>query len=170
VVEVHRLHDDGVIPNGLVPVLSYRSALPADPVQIERRFGEFGWTGSWRNGVFPYHHYHSTTHEVLGVYSGSATIRLGGERGIDVEVHSGDVVVIPAGVAHKRICASADFGVVGAYPDGRHADMNYCRLEEREHALANIRGVPVPKLDPVLGPDGPLVRHWGENPGRVASE
>ncbi len=29
---------------------------------------------------FEFHHYHSTAHEVLVVYSGSAKVQLGGER------------------------------------------------------------------------------------------
>jgi len=44
---------------------------------------------------FSFAHYHSTTHEALGVYRGSATLRLGGEHGKNVEVHAGDVIVIP---------------------------------------------------------------------------
>ena len=82
-----------------------------------------GWTGSWRNGIFDWHHYHLTTHEVLGCYAGHATVMLGGERGQRVELAAGDVVIIPAGCAHKRLAASGDFAVVGAYPGGAAPDM-----------------------------------------------
>jgi uncharacterized protein YjlB len=105
-------------------------------------------------------HYHSTAHEVLGVYHGSARVQLGGERGVVQEVHPGDVLVIPAGVAHKKLGSTADFGVVGAYPEGQDWDMNYGRLGERPRADSNIARVPLPKADPVCGPDGPLTVHW----------
>lgn len=161
----HLLRDDGTIPNNdRCPLLVYPAAVPdsgsaSDPAALfERLFADHGWTGSWRDGVFPYHHYHSTTHEVLGCYSGAATVQLGGESGITQEITAGDVVVIPAGVAHKRLRSSGGFGVVGAYPGGRSPDMKYGRPEERESALASIRAVPVPEQDPVLGADGPLPR------------
>jgi uncharacterized protein YjlB len=119
--------DDGIFPNSALPLLLYRQAFTAeaeDPASvIEQRFAENDWTNSWRNGVYSFAHYHSTTHEALGVYRGSATLRLGGEHGKNVEVHAGDVIVIPTGVAHRKVESSEDFGVVGAYPDGREWDL-----------------------------------------------
>ena len=50
-------------------------------------------------------------------------MRLGGEHGRDFIVEAGDVVVIPAGVGHKNLGATRQFGVVGAYPDGRPCDL-----------------------------------------------
>lgn len=172
-LDTHRLSDDGLIPNNPdCPLVVYpRAADPATGSPEERAklweevFAANGWTGSWRNGVFPYHHYHSTSHEVLGVYSGWATLRLGGENGITATVRAGDVVVIPAGVGHKRIESGDDFGVVGAYPDGRGYDMNYGKPEEREAALANIASVPLPDADPVYGADGPLLGAWKTSRG-----
>ena len=165
-VEVHELDDDGTIPNNPdCPLIVYRGALVErslenDPTGIERLFGRNGWPAAWRNGVFPYHHYHSTSHEVLGCYGGSATLQLGGEPGLITEVRAGDVVVIPAGVGHKRLDSTSDFAVVGAYPEGSEWDMNYAKPGERERASANIRAVPVPGTDPVHGTDGPLVTAW----------
>ena len=80
---------------------------------------------AWRNGIYAHHHYHSTAHEVLGIVAGSVRVRLGGESGKTVELRAGDVVVIPAGVAHKSEGASPDLLVVGAYPGGKSPDM--CR-------------------------------------------
>ena len=58
--------DDGSIPNNALPLPLYRqSDTPDLPSAIEERFAKNNWTGSWRAGVFPFHHYHSTTHEVL---------------------------------------------------------------------------------------------------------
>jgi len=81
-------------------------------------FERNGWGGAWRNGIYAHHHYHSTTHEVLGVASGSVRVRLGGDSGKTVVLRAGDVVVVPAGVAHKSEGESPDLVVVGAYPQG----------------------------------------------------
>src|SRR5581483_10867523 len=115
---------------------------------------------SWRDGIYTYHHYHSTAHEVLGVFNGSATVQFGGEHGLKQKVNAGDVIIIPAGVAHKNLGASSAFGVVGAYPRGQTWDMNYGRAEERPRADENIVHVALPKRDPVYGSGGPLTEHW----------
>ncbi|WP_229311495.1 cupin domain-containing protein [Larkinella rosea] len=156
--------DDGLIPNSRFPLLLYRDVFPETGSEgaswLEQRFSVNNWTNSWRNGVFSYHHYHSTSHEVLGVYSGSAVLHLGGEKGQKVRVKAGDIMVIPAGVGHKKLEASADFGVVGAYPDGRSYDVLRGKPGDRPQADQNIAAVPMPKTDPFLGKDGGLVRLW----------
>src|SRR5919107_807236 len=63
-------------------------------------FAEHGWRGSWVDGVFGFHHFHSTSHEVLGVVAGRATLELGGPQGRSFEVGPGDVIVLPAGNRH----------------------------------------------------------------------
>src|SRR3979411_1316805 len=116
--------DDGTIPNNRYPLLLYRGVISirrTDPAaQVEKQFATNNWTNSWRNGIYPFHHYHSTSHEVLGIYRGSATVRLGGEQGRDFTVRGGDTVVIPAGVGHKNLGASDDFGGVGGWSDGHN--------------------------------------------------
>jgi uncharacterized protein YjlB len=156
------LADDGTIPNSPLPLLLYENAFEADvgPARLEQVLRKNNWRGLWRNGVFPYHHYHSTSHEVLACAAGKATVLFGGPSGRELSVTAGSVVVIPAGVAHKRIAASGDFLVIGGYPNGRSWDMNYARPDERSAALANIRAVPLPETDPLSGPDGPLVKLW----------
>jgi uncharacterized protein YjlB len=163
--EAHRLADDGTIPNNPeLPLLLYRQALTpagADPARaFEDLFARHGWAGSWRNGIYPFHHYHSTAHEVLGIARGRVHTRLGGEGGLSVELAAGDVVVLPAGTGHKNEGASPDLLVVGAYPPGQ--DWDLCRGEpgERPRVLASIAAVPLPAADPVRGPDGPLTRLW----------
>ncbi len=163
---IHRLiTDDKTYPNnGRLPLLAYRGVLqlPADdPARgVEELFHANGWGGSWRNGIFGYHHYHSTAHEALGVYSGNARVQLGGPKGPEFEIQQGDVIVIPAGVAHKNLGSSIDFRVVGAYPAGQRPDMNTGKASERPQADRNIARVGMPKLDPVFSDTGPLIRLW----------
>ncbi|CCK13463.1 Cupin domain-containing protein [Cronobacter sakazakii 680] len=112
----------GGVPNNVLPVLLYRHVLPDDAddaaVWFEQRFGQHQWPARWRYPVFTYTHFHTNTHEVLGIYAGEAQIQLGGEAGPVVTLRTGDAVLIPAGVGHKQIDASADFMAVGAYPEG----------------------------------------------------
>ncbi|MFC5411458.1 cupin domain-containing protein [Larkinella bovis] len=162
--EPFHFKDDGAIPNSTYPLLLYRNAFSetgsAGASWLERRFSANNWTNSWRNGVYSYHHYHSTSHEVLGVYSGSALLHLGGETGEKVRVQAGDIIVIPAGVGHKKLEATADFGVVGAYPDGRDCDVLRGKPGDRPQADKNIAAVPLPQTDPLRGTTGGVVALW----------
>jgi len=155
--------DDGPIPNSHYPLLVYRQAFvardAAGAAWLEQHFAANGWTNSWRNGVYPFHHYHSTSHEVLGVYAGSALLHLGGEKGQKVRVQAGDILVIPAGVGHKNL-GSDNLGVVGAYPDGRNWDVNRGLPGERPQTDKNIAALPVPGTDPLLGKRGGLLSSW----------
>ena len=157
--------DDGRIPNHpTLPLLIYSGVLPPSDTPssaCRQRFERHGWGGSWVNGVYDYHHFHSTAHEVLGVVVGSATIQFGGASGEMVDVRAGDVVVIPAGVGHCNLGQSDDFRVVGAYPRGQEKwDLCVGKTGERPRVLDNIRRVSLPVTDPVYGTDGPLLRLW----------
>jgi uncharacterized protein YjlB len=152
--ETHLFADDGVFPNSRLPVLIYRGVLAKpEAAAFEQMFEANGWSSAWRNGLFSVHHYHSTAHEVLGIYEGRVTARLGGggSGGKSVTLVAGDVVVIPAGVAHKNDGASPDFRVVGAYPVGTGPDMQYGKPGERPGTDRNIARVGVPAGDPVRG-------------------
>jgi uncharacterized protein YjlB len=157
----HVFADDGTFPNSKLPALVYRGAL-ASPTAggFEELFEGHGWSSAWRNGLYTVHHYHSTAHEVLGIYQGRVTARLGGPRGLVLELQAGDVLVVPAGVAHKNEGASADFRVVGAYPVGTGPDMNYGKPGERPGTDRNIARVGLPARDPVHGGEGLLQRLW----------
>jgi uncharacterized protein YjlB len=159
------LEDDGTFPNNPAhPLIVYKKAIRIESNQganiIEDIFHSNKWGGSWRNGIYPFHHYHSTAHEVLGVYKGEARVQFGGEKGPILAVEAGDVVIIPAGVAHKNINSSYDFRVVGAYPAGQSWDMNYGKEGERPAADRDIASVPEPSTDPVYGDMGPLKELW----------
>jgi uncharacterized protein YjlB len=106
------------------PVLHRAVCTTPQAEWFERCFARNGWTDSWRNGVYDWDHYHLSSHEVLGCYAGQAMVRLGGDGGETVALTAGDVVIIPAGCAHRRLSSTADFAVVGAYPDGFRPDMH----------------------------------------------
>lgn len=158
------LKDDGQFPNSPFAVLVYRGAIEQAPSAeaFKTLLSGNGWPAQWVGSIFDYHHYHSSAHEALGVASGSAQIALGGPRGDTVSVKEGDVVVIPAGVAHKLESSSTDFAVVGAYPPGQDWDILIGEPGERKTALANISSVPAPQTDPVQGGAGPLLEAWSE--------
>lgn len=164
-VSTYLFADDGFIPNNpTLPLLVYHGALtlpgknPA--AAIEALLAANLWGNSWRNGVYRYHHYHSTAHEVLACYSGSVTVKMGGESGVTLAVKQGDVIIIPAGVGHKNLGNSPNFGVVGAYPPGQNWDLLTGDPGERPRAGQNIARVPLPPADPVYGATGSLVEEW----------
>ena len=158
-------NDDGFVPNHpRWPVILYRKAVdPSEKVDLatvlERLFAANGWGRSWRNGIYPYAHYHSAVHEVLGIARGTVDVQLGGERGRAITLRTGDVVVLPAGTGHRRLSASDDYLVVGAYPpDG---DYDECTTkDDHARAVQSIVDVPRPMADPVFGLYGSLRAAW----------
>lgn len=153
--------DDGVIPNNpRLPVLVYSGVFQENPEQIETTFNEHNWQNSWVSDVFDYHHYHSNSHEVLGVRSGSAKLKIGGERGEELLVDCGDILILPAGTGHKKVSSSPDFKIVGAYPDGKEYNTKTGERNERPQVLQEIKQVPLPSNDPVFGDNGPLKQSW----------
>jgi uncharacterized protein YjlB len=160
--------DDGRVPNNPSwPFLVYPQAVrldgASDPsAMFEAIFVKNGWgNGMWRNGVYPFVHYHSMIHEVLGVARGRARVRFGGDDGAEIEIVAGDAALLPAGTGHQRLEASSDFLIVGAYPAQGEYDL--CRAgnpEDRVRALKTIPKKAKPKSDPLFGPDGPLTTLW----------
>jgi uncharacterized protein YjlB len=164
IIDEHLFTDDGHVPNNpSLPLIVYRAVLETGPraaAACAKLFASNNWSAAWVNGIYAHHHYHSTAHEVLGIAAGSVRVRLGGEGGKTVELHAGDVAVIPAGVAHKNEGASPELVVVGAYPGGKSPDMRRPAAQERERALCNIAKVALPACDPVYGKSGPLLERW----------
>ena len=144
------------------PLLVYQGALQTGSADLASAFEELftknAWPAAWRNGVFPFHHYHSNAHEALGVYDGEVTVLFGGEGGVTVTAKPGDVIVLPAGTGHKKLSSRGSLGIVGAYPEGAHPDM--CKPPFTGKRLENIAGVALPACDPVAGKAGPLFEHW----------
>ena len=159
--QTHNFDDDGGIPNSPLPTLIYRGVEAArDAASCEALFDGNGWVPDWRDGIFSFHHFHSTAHEALGIVSGHATVMLGGPQGESFEIEQGDVLVLPAGTGHCNLDSSSDFLVVGAYPDGMSWDIRRGDPAEYDEAVANIRAVPLPRADPVNGADEPLTKFW----------
>jgi uncharacterized protein YjlB len=157
-----RLKPNGWVPNNILPVLIYRNAVaPTQPdlaSEMERLFTANRWPPQWRNGIYPFHHFHSTAHEVLGIAAGRVNVVLGGEGGQPVTAKAGDILVLPAGTGHCRVSASDDLLVIGAYPEDQHWDI--CRTALSPEALERMKHVRYPASDPVTGRAGPLPRLW----------
>lgn len=155
----------GDIPNHpRWPLLVYPSAVAiggADPaLAFEAMFDRNGWPAAWRNGVYPFQHFHSNAHEALGVYRGEVTVQLGGEPGVIVTARPGDVIVLPAGTGHRKLSSKGALGIVGAYPSGQSPDMHRPPLADARRCAEAVLRVSRPERDPVHGAGGPLFDHW----------
>jgi len=136
------------VSNSLLPVLLYRAVLPRNAgdkaAAFRERFKRTGWTGIWTDTVYDYTHFHSNAHEVLGIAEGKVTLRLGGEGGSLFRLRAGDMLVLPAGVGHRRVGEAAGLKVIGAYPRGQsHYDM-----KRQGRAVPKIE---LPSADPFFG-------------------
>ncbi|TFY74687.1 hypothetical protein EWM64_g9325 [Hericium alpestre] len=159
------LNPTPLVPNSPYPLLVYRDAFPKDvgPDAIAARFEQNAWIRQWTYGMYDRSHYHSTTHEALGIFRGSALLKFGIADGeaeepcsaVQLEVHAGDAIIIPAGVAHRAVRDTGGFMMVGAYPRGsKQWDMNYGG--ENKPVVSSV-----PDADPVLGQDpGGLIDLW----------
>jgi uncharacterized protein YjlB len=162
----HTFADDGRIPNNpRLPLILYRGGInlagSPDPEDVvEKAFAANGWGNMWRNGIYPYAHYHTMIHEAMGVARGRATVRFGGEKGEEIQITPGDVVILPAGTGHQCLTQTPTLVVIGAYP--KNGTYNLCRASKAEHAkaLVSIPKVPLPATDPAFGPQGPLMTLW----------
>ena len=70
------------------------------------------------------------------------------------------MLVLPAGTGHCNEGSSSDLLVIGAYPDGMPWDIRRGDPAEHDEAVANIRAVPLPRADPLDGPEGALTDLW----------
>ncbi|MDG6094256.1 cupin [Acetobacter sp. AN02] len=154
--------NDWVPNNQELPVILWRNALPVsgdDPASaFEELFQKNGWPPQWRNGVYPFHHYHTLGHEVLGFSGGSARLMLGGPDARTVDVHAGDIALLPAGTGHMNLGSDTAFEVVGAYPPGQSFDI--VRQAPDAAQRTRLEKLPFPSSDPVQGAGGPVSTLW----------
>jgi uncharacterized protein YjlB len=161
----HLLQPTAGVPNHpRWPLLVYPAVVeivgPDPAAAFEALFSRNRWPPAWRNGVFSHHHFHSNSHEALGIYSGEVTVLFGGDSGVKVTAKPGDVIVLPAGTGHKKLASRGALGVVGAYPVG--ADPDTCRPDADRVAVraSIVAAVPLPACDPVYGPGGLRFAYW----------
>ncbi len=167
-IDQFKLDDDGKVPNhSKFPLLIYhgpflQSGSVLSSSKVIDTFTANGWRGTWENGIFPYHHYHARSHEVLANVGGPVEVQFGGSSGPVLTFHPGAVVIIPAGVGHCRISNDGALAIVGAYPAGQEN----CDIKSADNpahyelAKQEILQVALPDQDPVTGKKGPLLDHW----------
>ncbi|OAL03010.1 cupin domain-containing protein [Phaeosphaeriaceae sp. SRC1lsM3a] len=166
-ISTHLIPSHSLIPNTTPhshPLFIYHSAYPpsTSPSTIESHLPLNRLTPQWRYTMYSTSHFHSTTHEVLCVFSGRAKLLFGGEANpgkVEAEVSAGDVLVVPAGVAHRLVeDVEGGFSMVGAYPKGCSWDMCYGKGGEGDLSW-KVGDVKWFEKDPLYGEDGPVL--WG---------
>ena len=88
--------DDGIIPNNALPVILYPNVIDLADCSdwLENTFIKNNWLNNWRDIVLPYDHFHSNTHEVLGLGWGNVSLKIGGVNGQVFHLSAGDVIII----------------------------------------------------------------------------
>lgn len=154
---------DDTMPGSPLPLILLAGAIPAGeatPDAVMARLESNGWQGSWVYTVFDYWHYHVEGHEVLACIAGRGTVGFGGDGGAEVAMQPGDVVIIPAGVGHKRLSGDSSFRVVGAYPPGQTGAITRAGAVSVAEAARQIADLPLPQTDPVSGKAPGVVAAW----------
>jgi len=160
-ISLHQIPAFALIPNTSLhsqPLMIYHSLFPpsTSPSRIEAHLQYIGVVeAQWRYSMYPTTHFHSTTHEVLVIFSGAAVLCFGGEENVgrlEVEVRKGDGIVVPAGVGHRLLRETGEepFAMVGSYPKGKEWDMCYGRKGE-ESRVEGIKGLAWLSGDPFYG-------------------
>ncbi|HEX2684491.1 MAG TPA: cupin [Ferruginibacter sp.] len=153
-------------PNNKLPLLIYKNAFTTGAQQkrvataVQKILNRNNWKNAWTNGIYTFHHYHSNTHECLAIIAGTARVIFGGTGGKNIRLEQSDLVIIPAGLAHKCTRSSKDFLCVGAYPGGAQYDINLGTKEEFDKARPRIKKLPTPASDPLFGKEGFLKTFW----------
>lgn len=165
-VQTITIKENQPFPNNSLPVLYYSEAIKEltnskhTGEEVMKFLESNGYSNGWVGGIFTYHHFHSNTHEVLACISGKSEVQLGGP---DFEVYpfkAGDVLLLPAGVAHKLIEATDDFQIVGAYPEGKEPDMQKGDTKNYEEMKERISRLGIPEYDPVEKTTGGVFDYW----------
>jgi uncharacterized protein YjlB len=145
------------VPNAKLPVVLYRGVLDlhasGKTKLFRERFKENGWAGVWTDTIYDYTHFHSNAHEVLGIAEGRVSLRLGGEQGSLFRLRPGDMVILPAGVGHRRVGDDEGLKVVGAYPRGQ----SHYNMKRKGRVVPRVA---LPATDPFYGENGPLIKAW----------
>ncbi|CAG9948963.1 unnamed protein product [Clonostachys rosea f. rosea IK726] len=156
-------------PNNTLPVLHYQDVLPqpATEASVTEFLTRNKWEkrGTW--GHIGIRHFHPNSHECYGIFQGSSKLLIGKIKqgdGVEINVKSGDVIVLPAGTAHSSIESSPNYRYIGVYPQGCPKWRNEMGKKPAEQFHATIQDVAMPEADPVYGESGPLTRLWVARP------
>ena len=165
-ISTHQIPAFDRMPNSSIqkkPLLIYHSAFSpgTSASTIESHLTTIGVVDpQWRYTMYPTSHFHSSTHEVLIVASGKAKLCFGGEENpkrVEPLVEQGDVIVVPAGVAHRLLDdLDGGFTMVGSYPKGKNWDMCYGK-EGEEEKVKGIEHLGWFERDPIYGHEGPAL-------------
>ncbi|KAM0326599.1 hypothetical protein ACHAQA_006468 [Verticillium albo-atrum] len=171
-------------PNNVLPVLVYRNVLPLpyNEATASEVLEAHGWEKRGTFGTIIIKHFHPNTHECYGIFQGSSELIFGAGRaddaaaGVTCRVSAGDVVVVPAGVAHASVPTvgrpkvkwdldedELHYQYVGVYPrEGPIWKVEYGKEEigKDDPLFDEIAQVAVPVDDPISGPNGPLCQIW----------
>lgn len=160
------LRENKPFPNNSLPVIYYPGALKSlteasnRGEKVKAYLEKNGYSNGWINGILSHHHFHSNTHEVLVCLSGTATVQLGGPGAGMYSFEKGDLLLLPAGTAHKCIKATEDFQIVGAYPGGKRPDMQNGNIQKYEELKTRISQVSKPKYGPLEKNSGAIFDYW----------
>ncbi|THX02614.1 hypothetical protein D6D13_08204 [Aureobasidium pullulans] len=165
-VAKHQIPAYGLTPNTSIqnkPLLVYKEAFKqgTSAAQIEEHLRGIGEVEpAWRYTMYSTSHFHSTSHELLCISTGSARLCFGHEdnpSNITPTVSAGDVILVPAGVARRLLDdIEGGFEMVGSYPKGKSWDMCYGKKGE-EKKIKEIEKLGWWKRDPVFGDEGPAL-------------
>jgi uncharacterized protein YjlB len=164
-VSSHQIPAFKGLPNTSVqnkPLLIYHSAFRGnfEASDIERHLKNVAVISpAWRYTMYSETHFHSASHEVLAIASGKAKCCFGGEDNpgrVEPVLERGDVVIVPAGAAHRVLEDYGGFQMIGSYPIGEQWDMCYGRKGEEEK-VKSITGLGWFERDPKYGDKGPTL-------------
>jgi len=164
-VTCHHIPSWNRVPNTSIqskPLMVYHGAFNATAAELTRRLKSIGEVvPQWEYTMYSQTHFHSTTHEVLGVVAGRARLCFGGEENpgrFEPTVQRGDLIIVPAGVGHRLLNDEGDvpFKMVGAYPPQKEWDMCYGKPGE-ETKVQGIQNLEWFHQDPLYGKDGPVL-------------
>lgn len=156
-------------PNNSFPILYYEDVL-SDEIgenynadDVLQFFENNGYNNGWTDGIMERHHFHSTAHEAMACTKGEVRVQLGGPNGDLYTLRAGDVMLLPAGVSHKKLDATQGFEIVGAYPSNDpNYDFQYGDANDYEAIKNNVANVEKPLTDPVTGSPGDINEYWEE--------
>ncbi|KAF5528644.1 Uncharacterized protein CGCA056_v000124 [Colletotrichum aenigma] len=167
-VQCYFLSPNEDAPNSRLPVLHYRDVLPEprDEASVTDFLTRNRWEkrGTW--GHIGIRHFHPNSHECYGIFQGHSKMLLGKiytGQGMEVDVKTGDVIILPAGTAHSSLASSSDYRYIGVYPQDCPKWRNEMGKKPAGEFKTVIKSVEMPEEDPVYGRNGPLTQLWNKD-------